>query len=67
MKTKPRIAIVEDEEDIREILEYTLTREGFAVTSASDGATGLDMIRRERPDLVLLDLHIPKVSGHEVL
>lgn len=66
MNTKPRIAIVEDEEDIREILEYTLTREGFAVTSASDGATGLDMIRRERPDLVLLDLMLPDVHGLEI-
>ncbi len=66
MKPKPRIAIVEDEEDIREILEYTLTREGFDVVSAADGASGLELIRRERPDLVLLDLMLPDVHGLEI-
>ena len=64
--TKGRIAIVEDEEDIREILEYNLTREGFAVESATDGSTGLEMIRREAPELVLLDLMLPDMDGLEI-
>jgi len=61
-----RITIVEDEEDIREILEYTLTREGYAVECAEDGATGLAKIRRGKPDLVLLDLMLPDVNGLEI-
>lgn len=64
--SKGRIAIVEDEEDIREILEYNLTREGFAVESANDGSTGLEMIRRESPELVLLDLMLPDMDGLEI-
>jgi DNA-binding response OmpR family regulator len=63
---KPRITIVEDEEDIREILEYTLTREGFVVECAEDGATGLEKIRQAMPDLVLLDLMLPDVNGLEI-
>jgi two-component system phosphate regulon response regulator PhoB len=64
--TKTRITIVEDEEDIREILQYTLSREGFDVDCAADGSTGLSMIRRNPPDLVLLDLMLPDVEGLEV-
>ncbi|MCB9916373.1 MAG: response regulator transcription factor, partial [Planctomycetes bacterium] len=65
-QTKTRITIVEDEEDIREILEYTLRREGFEVACAADGSTGLGMIRRDPPDLVLLDLMLPDVEGLEI-
>lgn len=65
-QTKTRITIVEDEEDIREILEYTLTREGFTVACAADGSTGLEMIRSAPPDLVLLDLMLPDVEGLEI-
>ncbi len=64
--TKTRITIVEDEEDIREILHYTLSREGFEVDCAADGATGLEMIRNAPPDLVLLDLMLPDVEGLEI-
>ncbi|MFT7668279.1 MAG: two-component system alkaline phosphatase synthesis response regulator PhoP [Planctomycetota bacterium] len=64
--SKSRIIVVEDEEDIQEILEYTLTREGFEVSCASDGASGLKHIRRELPDLVLLDLMLPDVDGLEI-
>jgi two-component system phosphate regulon response regulator PhoB len=61
-----RIMIVEDEADIREILEYSLTREGYRVTSATDGASGLDLIRRDLPELVLLDLMLPDIDGLEI-
>jgi len=61
-----RIAVVEDEEDIREILEYSLSREGFRVESAPDGASGLDLIRKSLPELVLLDLMLPDIDGMEV-
>jgi two-component system alkaline phosphatase synthesis response regulator PhoP len=63
---KTRVVIVEDEEDIREILEYTLTREGFEVLGAADGATGLALVRSEHPDLVLLDLMLPDLDGLEL-
>jgi DNA-binding response OmpR family regulator len=63
---RSRIAVVEDEEDIREILEYSLTREGFEVETAADGASGLALIRRCRPDLVLLDLMLPDIDGLEI-
>ncbi|MFT7486116.1 MAG: DNA-binding response OmpR family regulator [Candidatus Paceibacteria bacterium] len=66
MKTKQRITVVEDEEDIREILEYTLEREGFVVSSAENGLSGLELIQREIPDLVLLDLMLPDVDGLEI-
>jgi len=61
-----RIAIVEDEEDIREILEYSLSREGFAVETANDGASGLAMVQKSVPDLVLLDLMLPDIDGLEI-
>jgi two-component system, OmpR family, alkaline phosphatase synthesis response regulator PhoP len=63
---KSRIAVVEDEEDIREILEYSLSREGFAVETANDGASGLEMVKKSNPDLVLLDLMLPDIDGLEI-
>ena len=60
------ITIVEDEEDIREILEYCLSREGFEVEAAADGASGLKLIQSKRPDLVLLDLMLPDIDGLEI-
>lgn len=64
--SKSRITIVEDEEDIREILEYCLKREGFLVESAADGASGLKLIQDGQPDLVLLDLMLPDIDGLEI-
>ncbi len=64
--TRSRITVVEDEEDIREILEYSLTREGFSVETAADGATGLELIKQGQPELVLLDLMLPDIDGLEI-
>jgi len=61
-----RILIVEDDEGIREMLRYTLAGAGYAVQEARDGATGLRMAQNGRPDLVLLDLMLPGLSGLEV-
>ena len=58
-----RILVVEDDEGIREILKYNLVRAGFAVQEASDGAAGLRTARTSSPDLVLLDLMLPGMSG----
>ncbi|MFT7465032.1 MAG: two-component system alkaline phosphatase synthesis response regulator PhoP [Pseudohongiellaceae bacterium] len=63
---QPTILIVEDEPDIRELLEYTLKREGYQVYVASDGVVGLSEARRRIPDLLLLDLMLPGLDGLEV-
>jgi DNA-binding response OmpR family regulator len=60
------VLIVDDEPLVREILSRYLTREGFAVTTASDGMQALHRWRAEPPDLVLLDLMLPEVNGLEV-
>ena len=61
-----RIVVVEDEEDIRELIEYHLGREGCEVLGSGDGKRGLELIQRELPDLVLLDLMLPGMDGLEV-
>ncbi|HEX7507393.1 MAG TPA: response regulator transcription factor [Polyangia bacterium] len=61
-----RILIVEDEADIRQILAYNLGQAGHEVCTADRGAVALDLARKERPDLVLLDLMLPDISGLEV-
>ena len=60
------VLLVEDEESYVDALTVTLTREGFAVEVARDGAEALDRFDEVRPDLVLLDLMLPKVSGLDV-
>jgi len=61
-----RILIIEDDEGIRDTLKYNLVAAGFGVQEARDGTTGLRMVRSTRPDLVLLDLMLPGMSGLEV-
>ena len=62
----PRVLLIEDEAGLGEALEYQLERNGYSVDRAKDGATGLDRFRATSPDLVLLDLMLPVVSGEEV-
>ena len=62
-----RILLVEDDASIREITALGLRGAGFEVDTAADGAEGLDRWRRERPDLVLLDVMLPRLDGLEVL
>ncbi|MBZ0120423.1 MAG: response regulator [Sandaracinaceae bacterium] len=61
-----RILIVDDEPDIVELLEYTLRQTGYTVVTARDGASALAEVRRQRPDLILLDLMLPDIPGTEV-
>jgi two-component system phosphate regulon response regulator PhoB len=61
-----RILVVEDEADIREVLDYNLKREGYDVVLASTAKDGLRLARERRPDLVLLDLMLPDGSGTEL-
>jgi len=63
---RKRIVVVEDEEDILDIIIYNLNREGYEVLGAKDGAGGLDLVSREVPDLVLLDIMLPGLDGIEV-
>jgi DNA-binding response OmpR family regulator len=60
-----RVLVVEDDEGIREMLKYNLVTAGFAVHEAADGATGLRTARTARPDLILLDLMLPGMSGFD--
>ncbi|MDV7143380.1 response regulator [Tropicimonas sp. TH_r6] len=61
-----RILIVEDEDNIALALSHVLGREGWAVKRVVDGEAGLDAVRTERPDLLLLDVMLPGMSGYEV-
>ena len=56
---KTKIVVIEDEPDILENIEYNLSKEGFEVCSALDGEEGQHLVKKEVPDLVLLDLMLP--------
>ncbi len=60
------ILVVEDEEDILELVAFNLGQAGFRVLKAADGVEGLHLAQRERPDMVILDLMLPKMDGKEV-
>lgn len=62
----PNILLVEDDQTIRLTVEFALTKAGYAVTTAADGAAALDYAHTASPDLILLDLMLPKVSGLDV-
>lgn len=60
------VLIVEDEDNIALALTHVLRREGYSVERVADGAKALPMIRSMQPDLVLLDVMLPEVSGYEI-
>jgi len=64
--SRQRILVIEDEIDILEVVEYNLQNEGFAVLRSLDGEGGFEIARDQRPDLILLDLMLPGMSGLEV-
>ncbi|HEX9761357.1 MAG TPA: response regulator [Candidatus Acidoferrales bacterium] len=61
-----KILIIEDEKDIIELLRYNLEKEGYHVAAVGDGMSGLAQLRKASPDLLVLDLMLPKLSGLEV-
>lgn len=62
----PRILVVDDEKNILELMRFNLEREGFEVLTATDGAHGLELVRQESPDLIVLDVMLPGMNGLEV-
>src|ERR671937_18468 len=62
----PNILLVEDDPTLSETLRYNLDREGYSVISAGDGVQALELARRERPDLLILDVMLPRLDGFSV-
>lgn len=60
------VLVIEDEQNINDILTFTLSKEGYKTLSALDGMTGLEMALKENPDLILLDVMLPGMDGFEV-
>ena len=67
MSEKIPVLVVEDEEHIRNILEYNLKLDGFEVYLAEDGLTGLELARQKKFEVILLDWMMPEMNGLEVL
>lgn len=63
----PKVLIVEDDKFLRELINRKLQSEDFQTVLAIDGEIGLDLVDKERPDIVLLDLILPGMNGFEVL
>jgi CheY-like chemotaxis protein len=61
-----RILVIDDDQASRELMTYLLQAFGHTLLCASDGAEGLEAIGREVPDLVLCDVHLPKIDGYEI-
>src|SRR3970040_131500 len=63
---KEKILIVDDEADILTLLEYNLEKAGFKVISANDGPDAVEITKREKPDIIILDIMLPSMEGTEV-
>jgi DNA-binding response OmpR family regulator len=61
------VMIVDDDESVRDLLEFVVKKEGFRVETAADGEEGLNKIQAILPDIILLDLMLPRYGGFEVL
>jgi len=66
-KKKTKILIIEDEKDLLETIKIKLTQENFKVITATDGKVALEKIKKQKPNLILLDLMLPTISGEEIL
>lgn len=62
----PRIVVADDETDVRELIAYRLGRSGYAVQEAADGAEALRLALADPPDLLVLDVMMPKLDGYEL-
>jgi len=61
-----KVLVVEDDGTLLDVLQYNLAKEGYDVLTASDGAKGVEVARGSKPDLVILDVMLPKIDGYEV-
>lgn len=66
MSTTPTVMVIDDDENVRETLHMLLSQDGYRVESAADGATGLEKAMLLHPDLMIVDLRMPGLSGTEV-
>ncbi len=60
------IVVADDDDDVRELIEFRLTRAGYRVASGANGEQALELIRTRRPALAVLDIMMPKLDGYEV-
>jgi two-component system OmpR family response regulator len=66
MAENDKILVVEDDRTLLNVLKYNLTKEGYSVVTAVDGVEALEVARRDKPDFIILDIMLPKMSGFEV-
>lgn len=66
-KTAGKVLIIEDEETLSQMYALKFDREGFAVETAPDGLTGLELAKKSKPDIILLDIIMPQLDGFTVL
>jgi DNA-binding response OmpR family regulator len=66
MARRKKVLLVDDERDLVELIGMNLQRNGYEVVSAHDGATGLELARKHRPDMLILDVMMPGLSGRDV-
>jgi two-component system alkaline phosphatase synthesis response regulator PhoP len=64
--SKPKVLVIDDEQDIRDIVQYNLQKEGFDVEVAEEGVSGIALTKSFKPDIVLLDVMMPNMDGIEV-
>ena len=62
-----RVLVIDNEDDARRLCEELLTGEGYEVYSATDTSSGLEMVKNLKPDMVIMDLHLPEINGIEGL
>ena len=67
MRKNAQVLVIDDEKDVGDLFKKILTQEGYTVFTALDGMSGLDIARENKPDIVLVDLKMPKMDGIEVL
>ena len=66
MECMGRVLIIDDDQAVRKVVGRILERQGFEVLTAEDGRTGLTAARRQRPDVIILDIVMPRMDGFEV-
>ena len=62
-----KLLVVDDEKDVLDIMRFRLAKEGYEVVTAGDGQEALEKVKTDNPDIVLMDLKMPKLNGYQVL